>query len=328
MSLGLMQHYIEHLMLGFPVVNDPLLAVKNKLDATVAPTVNDDGTQGYSVGSLWIDITHDEAYRCVNSTTGAAVWPKTTLTSDELGDLAFLNRATIISDEAYNVTTWDGVTNVSPSKNAVRDKIYSMDSDIAGKIAKAANVTSIDDAGIADGEIAIFDLTNKKIKTSDITISPSSTPLAASDTTVPTSKAVKDVTDGKAASIHSHAISDVTNASDDQIRMPVVNGNGWAIIAPQELGDERIPWNCNIIGWFMTSNGVSTTSSIQVWKDTWANYPPTVADLILTASITASTKGNGSVTPVAAIKGDMIRWNVLTNDNALKLQLWLVVVKT
>lgn len=38
------------------------------------------------------------------------------------------------------------------------------------KLAKATNVTEIDDAGIADGEVAIFDLTNKKIKTSDKTL--------------------------------------------------------------------------------------------------------------------------------------------------------------
>ncbi len=30
------------------------------------------------------------------------------------------------SDEAYNATTWDGVTGIAPSKNAVRDKIESM----------------------------------------------------------------------------------------------------------------------------------------------------------------------------------------------------------
>jgi hypothetical protein len=36
-----------------------------------------------------------------------------------------------VSDEAYNEATWDGVTTVAPSKNAVRDKIESMAADIA-----------------------------------------------------------------------------------------------------------------------------------------------------------------------------------------------------
>lgn len=46
----------------------------NKLDATLAPTVNDDASLGFEVGSKWIDITNDKAYNCVDATTGAAVW--------------------------------------------------------------------------------------------------------------------------------------------------------------------------------------------------------------------------------------------------------------
>ena len=53
---------------------DPLKIKGNKLDATQAPTVNDDTSTGFSVGSTWIDVTNDKAYNCVDATTGAAVW--------------------------------------------------------------------------------------------------------------------------------------------------------------------------------------------------------------------------------------------------------------
>lgn len=46
----------------------------NKYDATAAPTVTDDSSAGYSVGSEWIDVTNDAAYRCVDATTGSAIW--------------------------------------------------------------------------------------------------------------------------------------------------------------------------------------------------------------------------------------------------------------
>ena len=59
----------------------------NKVDATAAPTVNDDSDAGYEVGSLWVDIDNDEAYRCADSTVGAAAWVNTTLTADELSSL-------------------------------------------------------------------------------------------------------------------------------------------------------------------------------------------------------------------------------------------------
>jgi hypothetical protein len=47
---------------------------KCKINATTAPTVNDDSADGYSVNSVWIDTTNDKAYICLDATVGAAVW--------------------------------------------------------------------------------------------------------------------------------------------------------------------------------------------------------------------------------------------------------------
>jgi len=47
---------------------------KNKYNATVAPTVSDDSTEGYSVGSVWVDTTAGEVYRLVDASVDAAVW--------------------------------------------------------------------------------------------------------------------------------------------------------------------------------------------------------------------------------------------------------------
>lgn len=59
-----------------------------KIDATVAPTATDDTNAGYAVGSLWVDITADEAYRCVDATAAAAVWVNTSLELADLGNAA------------------------------------------------------------------------------------------------------------------------------------------------------------------------------------------------------------------------------------------------
>jgi hypothetical protein len=48
--------------------------LKNKLDATVPPGVTNDGTEGYSVGSKWVDVANDKVYFVVDISTGAAVW--------------------------------------------------------------------------------------------------------------------------------------------------------------------------------------------------------------------------------------------------------------
>jgi hypothetical protein len=74
-------------------------AILNKVDTfpdlnnyagTTAPSVSDDTTSGYSVGSLWINTTASpkEAYRCVDATEGAAVWLNTTVEIGDLGSMA------------------------------------------------------------------------------------------------------------------------------------------------------------------------------------------------------------------------------------------------
>ena len=55
-----------------------ITSLKSNLAASAAPTVNDDSSAGYAVGSVWIDVTADKAYLCLDDTVGAAVWVETT----------------------------------------------------------------------------------------------------------------------------------------------------------------------------------------------------------------------------------------------------------
>ena len=78
-------------------------AYLNKVDATSAPTANDDSADGYQVGSIWIDVTNDIAYTCVDASSGAAVWTQgggsgfvsaaSAPSSPEEGDMWFDNSA-------------------------------------------------------------------------------------------------------------------------------------------------------------------------------------------------------------------------------------------
>ena len=62
---------------------------------TTPPTVNDDSTDGYSVGSVWADITNDKIYVCVDSTDTAAVWKETT--SNTATDLSFTRTTNVVN---------------------------------------------------------------------------------------------------------------------------------------------------------------------------------------------------------------------------------------
>ena len=74
---------------------------KSKLDATSAPTVNNDTTEGYEVGSIWCDVTADKGYVCLDKTDGAAVWTEITagggLAAADIDTSAKL--AAIVTDE-------------------------------------------------------------------------------------------------------------------------------------------------------------------------------------------------------------------------------------
>lgn len=63
------------------------------------------------------------------------------------------------SDTAYDATTWDGVTTVAPTKNAVRDKIVAMDAATA-TAQSTANAASAAVAAIPAGPAVIFDRVN------------------------------------------------------------------------------------------------------------------------------------------------------------------------
>lgn len=48
--------------------------LKSNLTATTDPTATDDITQGYEVGSTWVNVSAGAVFMCKDSTTGAAVW--------------------------------------------------------------------------------------------------------------------------------------------------------------------------------------------------------------------------------------------------------------
>ena len=50
------------------------LGGKSKFDATTAPSASDDIDQGYTVGSLWENVTNGRIYVCVGNASYAAVW--------------------------------------------------------------------------------------------------------------------------------------------------------------------------------------------------------------------------------------------------------------
>lgn len=153
----------------------------SKFDATAAPTADDDGanTSGngtFAVGSLWIDVTGDEAYRCVDAATGAAVWINTTLSTSELGDLALLDTVgssqiddtAVINAKLANMATatlkgrQTGSTG-SPEDVTMAQLVTLLDAHFGGTAWRTGGGDVAGPAASVDGEIALYDSTTGKL---------------------------------------------------------------------------------------------------------------------------------------------------------------------
>jgi hypothetical protein len=79
--------------------------LKVNLIATTVPTVTDDSSGGFSVGSRWIDTVTKKEYVLTDSTNTAAVWKETTMDGTNMGDVINNNSST---DGA--IARFDGMT--------------------------------------------------------------------------------------------------------------------------------------------------------------------------------------------------------------------------
>lgn len=90
------------------VPDSDFVLAKQNLSATTVPTTANDSTQGYSIGSVWVNTTTDKGYFCVDATASNAIWKEmagATGTGDVLGP------ATSVINEiaVFNDTTGDTI---------------------------------------------------------------------------------------------------------------------------------------------------------------------------------------------------------------------------
>ena len=133
----------------------------------------------------------------------------------------------------------------------------------------------------------------------------------------------------------------ITTAAFDAVAAPprtgalgiVLDGGGSAITTGVK-GFLNVPFACTITGWTLLSTDAAATAGsivIDVWKDTYANYPPTVADTITAsakptlsaANKNTSTTLTGWTTAIAA--GDVLGFNVDSAATVVKVTLSLTV---
>lgn len=214
----------------------------------------------------------------------------------------FAATAVTVIDDAY-AAGWNGSTAV-PTKNAVYDKIETLQP-LDAELTAIAGLTSAADKGIqftGSGTAGVFDLTTA-------------------------GKALLD----DASATAQVATLGLTNTKTRQIEFII--GDGTNVITTGEKKSARVsvPVSGTITDWIILSlDDTSGSIGLDIWKDTYANYPPTVADTITASakpSVTTATKNasstlTGWATSISA--GDILSVNV---DSITSLKVIKLIVK-
>lgn len=111
-----------------------------------------------------------------------------------------------------------------------------------------------------------------------------------------------------------------------------IDGGG-AVITTGLKGYLRIPYNCTINSWDLVADQ-SGSCVIDVWKDTYANYPPVVGDTITAAakptlsSVIKNTSSTLTGWTTTLAEGDYLGFNVDSVATITRAHLILKVTKT
>jgi hypothetical protein len=127
-------------------------------------------------------------------------------------------------------------------------------------------------------------------------------------------------------------LAEVATRSGTATVLAVIDGGGVAITTGVKC-DVTLDVACTIDRWTLLADQ-SGSIVVDIWKDTYANAPPTIADVITAAAkptITAALKGQSSTltgwtTSIAA--GDVLRFNVNSVTTIQRVTLALRVRKT
>lgn len=98
-------------LVGNTGYGNTLLGVLQKIDATASPGVNDDAGDGYSVGSVIVNVTGDSGWLCVDDTIGAAIWVEITA----IGSVADGDYGDVIVSGSGSVWTIDATATLTRS---------------------------------------------------------------------------------------------------------------------------------------------------------------------------------------------------------------------
>ena len=276
-------------------------AVKCHLSAAVPPAVTDDASAGYSVGSWWFDAAAKKAYVCTDAAAGAAVW--------------------IVSGEGV-----PGPAGAAGADGA--DGAPGLDgADGAPGLPGADGAPGLDGADGADGREVALRNSGTALEWQYVGEAWSELVTLAAIT----GPAGLDGADGADGAPGLDG-ADGVDATPYGVLGITIDGAGSAITTGVK-GFLRVPYDCTILEATLLADQACDVV-IDVWRDTYANAPPTDADTITaSAPPTLSSAAKATDTTLTGwtktiTAGDVLAFNVDSAATITRVTLLLRVQKT
>ncbi len=291
------------------------VGVYNNNTGTSAPAVTNDSSQGYSIGSQWIDVNNDIVYNCTDNTTGVALWRQNVnaqasqtiynktlgtgtiiaLGSDATGDMWYYginNRVTRIGIGSTNqvltslggVPTWStptagGVTGVISVTGGGTNLTGYTSGDIL--YASAANVLS--KLGIGSPGQALTVVGNQ-IAWGTVT------GVGGSGLSDPGSNGILKRTALNTTAIATPGVDYYTTGT---IRASIGMGiNGTSVPTTGIKRYTTVPYNCTIVGWNIIGDQTAPSGTFEVWRTGQGINLPTVLGTLMPTNKPTLTTGN------------------------------------
>lgn len=146
--------------------------------------------------------------------------------------------------------------------------------------------------------------------------------------------AVEEISAGTGISLSGGSLAVADNARTSALGY-TIDGGGAAITTGIAGMGLIVPYACTIVDWTLLAD-TSGAIKIDVWKDTYANFPPTDADSmtngnepeIAASGVKAQDTDLSNWTTVSVAAGDILYFNVDSCTSITKALLVFKVVKT
>lgn len=239
----------------------------DNISAISNPSINDDSSKNYSVGSAWVNIASGESFICVNDTVGAAEWNKTSGVTETLDNITAVIDPTALNDSTQGYSVGSAWVNISSGQSFV-----CVDEAVGAAIWNQTSgaIPSLDNIAISAVNPGSTDDSSKgySIGSSWINAATGETFICV-DTTV--NFAIWNQTSGSAATLNNSTA--VTNPTvNDDYSLGYSSGSIWI----NTLTAETFTCTSSLVGaaiWNQTSGGTATLNNVAV-----AAVNPTFSD--------------------------------------------------